>query len=71
MIEKRILQLETKTAYQEDTVQTLNEIVYQQQKQIDELQATCKRLLDRVSALSANHGNLDAQAHVDEKPPHY
>ncbi len=69
MIEKRILELETKAAYQEDTVQTLNDIVYQQQKQIDDLQQTCKHLLDRISALSANHGGVEAP--VDEKPPHY
>lgn len=69
MIEKRILELETKAAYQEDTVEALNDIVYRQQKQIDDLQETCNRLLERISALSINNGSVESP--VDEKPPHY
>ena len=69
MIEKRILELETKAAYQEDTVEALNDIVYRQQKQIDDLQETCKRLLERISTLSINNGSVESP--VDEKPPHY
>jgi len=68
MIEERLVDLETKLAYQEDTIQALNEVVCEQQKQIDQLEATCKLLIDRIGQLSAA---VDMDKIVDEKPPHY
>ena len=67
MTEKRITELETKLAYQEDTLQTLNDIVYQQQQQIDQLQKTCKHLLERIRCLP----DPDNEIQIDETPPHY
>lgn len=68
MLEKRLVDLETKLAYQEDTIQALNKVVCEQQKQIDQLEATCRLLVDRIKQLSfaAETGKV-----VDEKPPHY
>ncbi|BBA32584.1 protein SlyX homolog [Methylocaldum marinum] len=68
MIEKRLVDLETKLAYQEDTIQALNNIVFEQQKQIDQLEAACRLLIDRVGQLAAA---ADLQKTIDEKPPHY
>lgn len=68
MIEKRLVDLETKLAYQEDTIQTLNNVVFEQQKQIDQLEATCRLLIDRIGQLAAA---ADLQKIIDEKPPHY
>lgn len=68
MIEERLVDLETKLAYQEDTIQALNNVVCEQQKQIDQLEATCKLLIDRVGQLAAA---ADLGKIVDEKPPHY
>lgn len=67
MIEKRVTELETKSAYQEDTVQTLNDMIYQQQQQITQLQKTCKHLLERIQSLPDNNHEIE----VDEIPPHY
>jgi len=68
MIEDRLVDLETKLAYQEDTIQALNHVVCEQQKQIDQLEATCELLIDRIRQLSVA---ADMDKVVDEKPPHY
>ena len=68
MIEERLVDLETKLAYQEDTIQALNEVVCEQQKQIDQLAATCKLLVDRIRQLSVP---AEMDEILDEKPPHY
>ncbi|MGX2040216.1 SlyX family protein [Methylocaldum sp. MU1018] len=68
MTEERLVDLETKLAYQEDTIQALNNVVCEQQKQIDQLEATCRLLVDRITQLSIA---ADAGKIVDEKPPHY
>lgn len=68
MIEERLVELETKLAFQEDTIQALNDAICQQQKQIDHLEATCKLLVDRIKALATA---TDAAVPTDEKPPHY
>ena len=68
MNEDRIIELEIKTAYQEDLLQTLNTIVGQQQQQIDRLEATCRLFNDRIKSLSTEGGSGES---VDETPPHY
>jgi SlyX protein len=69
MNDVRIIELEIKTAYQEDLLQTLNKIVSQQQQQIDRLEATCKLLNERIKSLSAESGG--GGENVEEVPPHY
>jgi len=64
--EERFIDLEVKLTRQEDLTQELNEDVYRQQKQIDELQALCKMLMGRLNDASGG-----ADAYVHEKPPHY
>jgi SlyX protein len=65
---ERIIELEIKTAYQEDLLQELNKIVSQQQQQIDRLDATCKLLNDRIQSLSIDGGSGE---NIEEIPPHY
>jgi SlyX protein len=68
MNDERIIELEIKTAYQEDLLQELNRIVGQQQQQIDRLEATCRLLNDRIKSLSTLG---DSGEVIDEVPPHY
>lgn len=68
MLESRLIEVETKLAYQENTVQVLNEVVVRQQRQIDELQSLCKQLLERVRN-SGDPGLTTTPA--DEVPPHF
>jgi len=65
----RLIEIETKLAFQEDTIQALNTVVCQQQKQIDQLEATLRLLIDRFRQLSADPPPAGPPA--DEKPPHY
>lgn len=68
-IENRFEDLEAKVAYQEHTIQELNDTIFQQQKDIAELRATCKILVERYRELAAN--NSEPASAADEKPPHY
>ncbi|HEC98384.1 MAG TPA: SlyX family protein [Nitrospirae bacterium] len=68
MNEDRLLEIETRIAFQENTIKDLSDTVYNQQKQIDALHETLKNLIDRLrdSSTISPGGNLK-----DEKPPHY
>lgn len=68
MNEERLVDIETKVAYQEDTIMQLNDVVCQQQKQIAQLETTCKLLIDRIKEVSAA---ADAGKTEIEIPPHY
>ena len=69
MESNRLIEIETKLAFQEDTVQALNAVVCRQQRQIEQLEAKLAMLIDRYRQLAENQppGNKPA----DEKPPHY
>lgn len=69
MNEERLENIETKIAYQEDLIEELNKSVYQQQKELERLKATCESLASHIASLyeSAN----DGKPAVNEKPPHY
>ena len=72
MSESRIEAIETKIAYQEDTIAQLNDVVCRQQNQIDALEMLTQQLLGRVRDLSevaVQSGGAFAEA--DERPPHY
>lgn len=68
MSEKRLIEVETKLAYQEDAIRALNDVICRQQKQIDQLDATCRVLIDRLKTLWAAAQGVEG---ADEKPPHY
>lgn len=68
MSEPRFLDIETKLAYQEDLVTTLNRMVSDQQRKIDELEKTCRKLVERVLEISEE---LEAMRVIDAPPPHY
>lgn len=72
MSEERIVTIETKLAYQEDTITQLNDVICQQQNQIDALERLTQQLLGRVRDLSdvatQSGGGFSS---ADERPPHY
>jgi SlyX protein len=68
MDNNRLIDIETKIAYQEHTISELNTIVFEQQKTIDELKNQIRILIDRVLDLSEN---LSQPLGANEKPPHY
>lgn len=72
MIEQRIIAIETKIAYQEDTIAQLNDVVCKQQIQIDALERLTQQLIGRVHDLSeASAQSTGVFSATDERPPHY
>ncbi|MCH8894897.1 MAG: SlyX family protein [Proteobacteria bacterium] len=68
MPDNRIDSVETKITYLEDTMQTLNDIVSSQQRDIEELRVSCKYLIDRQKGLAEM---IEGGADPDERPPHF
>ena len=69
MIEERLVEIETKIAFQEQTIMDLNDVVYEQQKEIQRLGTICDALMKNMKAFSG--GTTGSNAPANEKPPHY
>ena len=67
-LNERIIELETKSSYQEHLIQELNEVVISQQKQMDALEASMQRMSDY---LKNNQGSQQARPDEEVPPPHY
>jgi SlyX protein len=63
----RIEACESKLAFQEDTIQQLNDALVEQQTRIDHLEASLRSLLERIDE-EPDLPDLDP---ADERPPHY
>lgn len=68
-MEKRITELEIKLAYQDDTIQQLDGVICQQQKQIDALQKQLNQLMGSID--TSADGTSTKPSLFDELPPHY
>ncbi len=60
--------IETKIAFQENTIRELDEVVCRQQNQIDELRETCSNLVKQIRNMSGASTVINPK---NEKPPHY
>jgi len=65
--EQRLIDLETRIAFQEDAIQDLSDVLYRQQQQLDRLEQMCNLILQRLQDLPAGSGGNGG----DERPPHY
>ena len=67
-MEQRLIELETKLAFQETTLHELNDIVTAQQEKIDILQGAIQELHERMISMSE-----EAVRDLDDEPPppHY
>jgi SlyX protein len=66
--EDRLVNIETKLAFQEDLIEELNKTIYQQQQKIERLEAICEALARQVRSLGESSKD-SPPAH--EIPPHY
>jgi SlyX protein len=64
--EDRFVDIEIKLAHQEDLVEELNQVVYQQSRRIDQLEAMVSQLADHL-----RNNAQSGQNPVNEPPPHY
>ena len=68
MHDQRIIDIESKLAYQEDLLGQLNSALSDQQAQLLDLHSLCQSLIERVRSMA--EGALAVEA-SDERPPHY
>lgn len=68
MSDDRLIDIETKLAYQEDLIEALNKVVSEQQQKIDELEKVCRKMVDRLVDLSEAFESAQIE---DAPPPHY
>ena len=68
MNEDRLIELETKLAFQETTIHKLDEVVTQQQNQLDILQAAIQELHERMKSMAEETVRDPAD---EPPPPHY
>ncbi len=62
-LEHRLIDLEIKVAHQDQLLEELNDVIYQQQKALDEMQI-------QMTALRNKLADSDSETR-NEKPPHY
>ena len=68
MSDDRLMEIETKLAFQEHTVEELNGVVIDQQEEIQQLKNTVQYILDKMELLVDTHME---RAPANERPPHY
>ncbi|WP_293746234.1 SlyX family protein [uncultured Paraglaciecola sp.] len=67
-VQTDIEQLQMKMAFQEDTIESLNQALIQQQKQMDDLQFQLKQLVSKISAIEPSNMASEKE---ESPPPHY
>ena len=66
-VKQQLIDLQSQLAFQEDTIQALNEVVTRQQQQINNLDELCRNQKSQMELMNSEMG----KEAVDEKPPHY
>lgn len=63
-MEERFVDLEMRISHQEDMIDELNKLVYQQQVKIDKLESVLKEVAKRII-------DIESDRTINERPPHY
>jgi SlyX protein len=69
MDEERLVKIEIKIEFQEQTIKDLNDVICEQQNEIQRLAKICDLLSKQGKEFSEFTSRIDAPA--NEKPPHY
>jgi len=67
-LENRIIDLESKLAFQEDTIQELNAIVTEQQKELAQVNQALQRMQMQMTQMMASNIATNSE---ETPPPHY
>lgn len=60
--------LEVKLAYQEDTIEMLNQTVIQQQNRLKNIEQLLEKITEKLKSMPASESQINDQV---ELPPHY
>lgn len=66
-LQDRVTELESRQAFQDDTIQTLNDILVSQQRVVERLQLQMAALLKRQEEMVGQFESFEE----DAPPPHY
>ncbi|HEF4757684.1 TPA: SlyX family protein [Pseudomonas putida] len=66
-LEQRVTDLESQLAFQDDTIQALNDVLTAQQKAVEHLQLQIAALLKRQEEMVGQFASYEEEA----PPPHY
>lgn len=66
-LEQRVIELETRLAFQDDTITALNDVVVEQQRVLERLQQQVALLARRQVEMAGQFGIAEDEA----PPPHY
>jgi len=66
-LEQRVTDLESRLAFQDDTIQSLNDVLVTQQRVVDRLQLQMAALLKRQEEMGSQFDTFEEEA----PPPHY
>lgn len=69
-LEEQLIDVQTRVAYQEDTLAQLNEVITRQDAEIIQLKQQLRLIAQRLDELSTNPAQSDTEM-ADERPPHY
>ena len=67
-MENKIINLESKLAFQDETINELNEVVTDQQQQLDQLREEIRLLNLRIVSVAEGSGTSEEK---EPPPPHY
>lgn len=68
--QEQLIDLQTRVAYQEDTLEQLNQVITQQDADITQLKQQIRILAQRLEDSLRTQGQGGEQVQ-DERPPHY
>ncbi|QQQ52010.1 SlyX family protein [Pseudomonas syringae] len=66
-LEERVMELESRMAFQDDTIQALNDVLVKQRRELDHLQLQMAAMLKRQEEMSSQFETFEE----DAPPPHY
>jgi len=67
-LEERVTDLESRLAFQDDTIQALNDVLVAQQRVVERLQLQMSALLKRQEEMAGQFATLEEE---EAPPPHY
>lgn len=67
-MEDRLIDIESRLAYQDQAISELNDVITRQQGMITKLERLCASMSARIAALAEA---LPSDGNADETPPHY
>lgn len=67
-MENKIIDLQSKLAFQDETINELNEVITDQQNQLDQLREDIRLLNLRIASVVESSGSTEEK---EPPPPHY